>query len=124
MVIDGDASVAEILQPGISEWALTRIDGSGQVLPVASVIRIGEGELERADAAAIQQQLLPLQITFMNSSAWSENQATGSSTITLLLLGLLGLILAAEQLLAYWASYHASSGASEPRVRATLGASR
>ena len=125
MVIDGDASVAEILHPGISEWALTRIDGSGQVLPVASVIRIGEGELERADAAAIQQQLLPLQITFMKSSAWNnENQATGSSTITLLLLGLLGLILAAEQLLAYWASYHASSGNSEPRVRATLGASR
>ena len=125
MVIDGDASVAEILHPGISEWALTRIDGSGQVLPVASVIRIGEGELERADAAAIQQQLLPLQITFMKSSAWNnENQATGSSTITLLLLGLLGLILAAEQLLAYWASYHASSGNSEPRVRANLGASR
>jgi len=125
MVIDGDASVAEILHPGISEWALTRIDGSGQILPVASVIRIGEGELERADAAAIQQQLLPLQITFMKSSAWSdENQATGSSTLTLLLLGLLGLILAAEQLLAYWASYHASAGNSEPRVRATLGASR
>ena len=64
MVIDGDAAVAEMLHPGISEWALTRTDGSGQVLPVASVIRIGEGELERADSAAIQQQLLPLQITF------------------------------------------------------------
>lgn len=125
MVIDGDAAVAEMLHPGISEWALTRTDGSGQVLPVASVIRIGEGELERADSAAIQQQLLPLQITFMKSSAWSdENQATGSSTLTLLLLALLGLILAAEQLLAYWASYHASPGSSEPRVRASLGASR
>ena len=125
MVIDGDPSVTEMLHPGISEWALTRTDGSGQLLPVASVIRIGEGELERADAAAIQQQLLPLQITFMKSSVWSdENQATGSSTLTLLMLALLGLILAAEQLLAYWASYHASSGTSEPRVRATLGASR
>jgi hypothetical protein len=125
MVIDGDASVAEMLHPGISEWSLTRIDGSGQVLPVASVIRIGEGDLERADAAAIQQQLLPLQITFMKSSAWSDkNQATGSSTLSLLLLALLGLILAGEQLLAYWASYHASPGSTEPRVRATLGASR
>ncbi len=125
MVIEGDASVAEILQPGISEWALTRADGSGEVLPVASVIQIGEGQLARADAAAIQQQLLPLQITFMKSTAWSEeNQATGSSTLSMLLLSLLGLILAAEQLLAYWASYHASPGNSEPRVRATLGATR
>ena len=125
MVINGEDSVAEMLHPGISEWALTRIDGSGQVLPVASVIRVGEGELERADTAAIQQQLLPLQITFMKSSAWSdENQGAGSSTLTLLLLALLGLILAAEQMLAYWASYHASPGTSEPRVRATLGASR
>lgn len=125
MVIDGSESVAEILYPGISEWSLTRTDGSGQVLPLASVIRVGEGELERADPAAIQQQLLPLQITFMKSSAWSDdNQATGSSTVTLLLLALLGLILAAEQMLAYWASYHASPGTTEPRVRATLGGSR
>ncbi|MGB0760203.1 MAG: BatA domain-containing protein [Rubripirellula sp.] len=125
MVIDGDGSVTEVLHPGISEWALTRTDGSGQILPVASVIRVGEGELERADAAAIQQQMLPLQITFISSSAWSDdNQATGSSTLTLLLLGLLGLILAAEQLLAYWASYHASPGQAEPRGRTSLGASR
>ena len=125
MVIDGTESVTEMLHPGISEWSLTKTDGSGQILPVASVIRIGEGELERADAAAIQQQLLPLQITFMKSSAWSdENQTTGSSTLTLLLLALLGLILAAEQTLAYWASYHASPGTTEPRVRATLGGSR
>ena len=125
MVIDGDGSVTEMLHPGISEWALTRTDGSGQILPVASVIRVGEGELERADAAAIQQQMLPLQITFISSSAWSDdNQATGSSTLTLLLLGLLGLILAAEQLLAYWASYHASPGQAEPRGRTSLGASR
>ena len=125
MVIDGSESVAEILYPGISEWSLTRTDGSGQVLPLASVIRVGEGELERADSAAIQQQLLPLQITFMKSSAWSDdNQATGSSTLTMILLALLGLILAAEQMLAYWASYHASPGTTEPRVRATLGGSR
>jgi hypothetical protein len=125
MVIDGADNVAEILYPGISEWLLTRTDGSGQVLPLASVIRVGEGELERADPAAIQQQLLPLQITFMKSSAWSDdNQATGSSTLTLLLLALLGLILAAEQMLAYWASYHASPGSTEPHVRATLGGSR
>lgn len=125
MVIDGDGSVTEILHPGISEWVLTRSDGKGQVLPVASVIRVGEGELERAEPAAIEQQMLPLQITFVKSSAWSDqNQTAGSSTLTLVLLALLGLILAAEQLLAYWASYHASAKTPEPRVRASLGASR
>ncbi len=130
MVIEGSDGVAEILYPGISEWSLTRIDGSGQILPTASVIRVGEGELERADQAAIQQQLFPLKITFMKSSAWSdEYQATGSSTLSLLMLALLGLILAAEQMLAYWASYHASPNTptrstADPRARVTLGASR
>ena len=107
MVIAGESSVDEVLRPGISEWALTRSDGRGEVIPVASVIRIGEGDLRRSNAAEIQQGLLPLDVKFVSSSAWSEeNRAAGSSTLTLFLLGLLGLILAAEQALAYWASYH------------------
>ena len=125
MVIEGSENVAEILHPGISEWSLTRIDGSGQVIPIASVIRIGEGELERADPAAIQQQLLPLDVKFVSSSAWSEeNRTAGSSTLTMVLLALLGLILAAEQLLAYWASYHASANTASSRPAPSLGGSR
>jgi hypothetical protein len=113
MVIEGAADVDEILHPGISEWMLTRSDGSGQVIPVASVIRVGEGDLARADPASIGQQLLPLEIKFVTSSVWSEeNRTAGSSTLTLLLLGLLGTILAAEQSLAYWASYHVSPNRS------------
>lgn len=109
MVIQGEANVGEILQPGISEWMLTRSDGRGEVIPVSSVIRVGEGDLSRADPAAIQQQLLPMDVAFVTSSVWSEeNQTAGSSTLTLLLLGLLGTILAGEQMLAYWASYHVS----------------
>jgi hypothetical protein len=109
MVIAGQENIDEILRPGISEWMLTRSDGSGQVIPVASVIRVGEGDLLRADPASIQQQLLPLEVKFISSSVWSEeNRTAGSSTLTLLLLGLLGTILAAEQSLAYWASYHVS----------------
>ena len=53
---------------------------------------------------------------------------TGSTLLVVIalmgMLALLGLILAAEQTLAYWASYHASPGTTEPRVRATLGGSR
>ena len=102
--------MAEILRPGVSEWMLTNRDGSTNVFPVASVIRVGEGNLQRADRAEIAQKLLPLRIKFVSSSVWSdENRNAGSSTVTLLLLGLLGIVLAGEQLLAYLASYHVTS---------------
>ncbi|TWU47404.1 hypothetical protein Poly51_52040 [Rubripirellula tenax] len=107
MVIEGQDNVDEILRPGISEWVLVRSDGRTEVVPVASVIHAGEGELDRADPAEVAQQFLPLELQFVTSSDWSEqNQTAGSSTITLLLLSLLVAILAAEQTLAYWASYH------------------
>jgi len=113
MVISGEDNVDEMLRPGIAEWGLIRADGSGQVLPDAAVIHVGEGDLSRADPASITQQFLPLEVKFVSSSVWSEeNRAAGSSTLTLLLLGLLGTVLAGEQLLAYWASYHVSPGRS------------
>jgi hypothetical protein len=109
MVIAGEPYVDEILQPGLSEWTLRGTDGRTKVVPVASVIRIGEGDLSRADRASITQQLLPVEVTFVSSTAWSEaNNTAGSSTITLVLLGLLAAFLAGEQALAYWASYHVS----------------
>ncbi|MGB0598357.1 MAG: BatA domain-containing protein [Rubripirellula sp.] len=118
LVISGQENVDAMLRPGISEWALTRSDGSGQVVPVSSVIRAGEGDLRRADPASIAQQLQPLEIRFVSSSMWSdENRAAGSSMLTLFLLGLLALILAAEQALAFWASYHSGTGAAVPGQR-------
>jgi hypothetical protein len=107
MVIRGEENVDEILRAGVSEWMFTRVDGSTEVVPVASVLRVGEGDLQRADSAEIRQKLMPVEVKFVTSSVWSEeNRAAGSSTLTLLLLGLLGTILAGEQMLAYWASYH------------------
>jgi Aerotolerance regulator N-terminal len=124
MVIAGESNVAEILRPGISEWMLTRNDGRSEVIPVASVIQVGEGDLARADPALIQQQLLPLDVKFVSSSSWSEeNRAAGSSTLTLLLLGLLGTILAGEQMLAYWASYHVTPTANRSTSRPSVGIS-
>ncbi len=116
-VIDGQDNIDVLLRPGVSEWALTRSTGQGAVLPVASVIRIGEGDLSRANPNEIQQELLPLDVKFVSSTVWSdENRTAGSSTLTLLLLGLLGTILAGEQFLAYWASYHvAPKTASQTR---------
>ena len=66
------------------------MDGGSVITPVAEV-----------------QKLAPLDVKFVSSSVWSEeNRTAGSSTLTLLLLGLLGIVLAGEQLLAYLASYH------------------
>ena len=107
MVIEGQGNMEQWLRPGIAEWGLTAIDGSSTILPEAVVIRVGEGDLRRADQADMAQQLLPTEVKFMTSSVWSDqNQSAGSSALTLFLLGLLGAVLAAEQTLAYWASYH------------------
>ncbi|QDT12991.1 BatA domain-containing protein [Stieleria marina] len=109
MVISGESNIDEILRPGISEWVLTQSDGRGEVIPTASVIRVGEGDLRRANKAEVQQSLMPLEVQFVSSTAWSnQNRAAGSSTLTLVLFSLLALVLAAEQALAYWASYHVS----------------
>ena len=121
MAIAGEANVNDMLRPGISEWVLTRSEGQAKVVPVASVIRIGEGDLKRADASAVQQELLPIEVRFLSSEAWSEeNQVAGSSTLALYLLALLGLLLAAEQALAYWASYHPPAGTDAGTKRASL----
>ena len=126
MVIDAESNVDEILQPGVSEWALTRTDGRSEIIPVASVLQVGEGDLSRADHAAIAQQLLPREVVFVSNTAWSEeNHAAGNSTLTLLMLGLLAMLLAAEQTLAYWASYHVSSGRSNgERTAVAIGGGR
>ncbi|WP_197171963.1 BatA domain-containing protein [Novipirellula aureliae] len=107
MVISGESNISDVLRPGVGEWSLVRSDGQGEVAPVASVIRDGEGDLRRIDAASIQQELMPLEVKFIDSEVWNnETQTAGSSTLALVLLGLLGLLLAIEQVLAYWASYH------------------
>ena len=112
LMIDGDSSVEQWLRPGISEWSMMAVDGSMIVTPTAGVIRVGEGDLRRADQAEIAQTLLPIEVKFMTSSAWSDqNQTAGNSALSLLLLGLLAALLAAEQALAYWASYHVRGSA-------------
>lgn len=111
MAIEDERNVSELLRPGVAEWMLTRSDGQTEVIPVASVLRVGEGDLQRADQALIAQQLLPIEVSFLSSAQWSEEtQSAGSSTLMLVLLGLLAAMLAAEQILAYWASYHVTTG--------------
>ena len=70
---------------------------------------------------------MPLKVKFVSSSVWSEeNRTAGSSTLAIVLLGLLGLVLAGEQLLAYLASYHVASSprhAAAPRHMPYVGSS-
>lgn len=103
----GDSVIEELLTPGITEWQLVRLDGPAELVPVAAVIQPGEGDLTRVSSVEIIRGLDPLDVEFVSSGQWSDaNQSSGSSTVTLVLLGLLVLMLAAEQALAYWASYH------------------
>ncbi|QEF99218.1 hypothetical protein Mal15_32790 [Stieleria maiorica] len=107
-LIAGESNIDDLLRPGLFEWGLLKADGGSEVIPSASTIVTGEGDLERADAAEIRRALLPIDVQFVSSDDWrQQNQFAGSSTLGLMLLALLGLLLAAEQALAYWASYHA-----------------
>ena len=106
-MISSDSAADDLLKPGIFEWGLLRADGGGVVIPSASTIAGGEGDLVRADANEIRQSLLPIDVQFVSSTDWSnQNQFAGSNSLGLILLLLLGVLLGIEQLLAYWASYH------------------
>ena len=100
------------LRPGVAEWAATKIDGSIEVTPTVGVIRIGEGDLSRAEQAGITQALMPMEVKFVTSGVWSDqNKVAGTSALATFLLVLLAVFLAAEQALAYWASYHSAGAA-------------
>jgi hypothetical protein len=112
-LIAGESNVDDLLRPGLFEWGLLKADGGSRVIPTATTIVGGEGELARADAAEIRRALLPIEVQFVSSSDWrQQNEFAGSSSLGMMLLALLGLLLAAEQAFAYWASYHARSDAS------------
>lgn len=125
MVIADEPNVSEILRPGIAEWMLTLADGRTEVVPVASVIRLGEGDLARADKAEITRALEPVEVEFIDSQVWSgQNRTAGSSALTLWMLGLLVAFLAIEQALAYWAGYHISSRSNISSVATGSGGQR
>ncbi|QEG42270.1 BatA domain-containing protein [Roseimaritima ulvae] len=109
--ISGSADVDAMLVPGITEVWLSRIDGQGEVRPMASVITPTEGDLRRADRRKLQQDLQPIRLQFYSTDdVLEQSNGSGGSTTTLILLALLGTLLASEQALAYWASYHPPRG--------------
>ncbi|MEL7264457.1 MAG: BatA domain-containing protein [Planctomycetota bacterium] len=106
-VINDAPNVDTLLQPGLSEIWLSQLTGDLQPVPIAKTIRTGEGDLRRVDNQEVLRSLQPLDVRFLSidSILQDGNRLTGSLT-TLLLLGLLALLLAIEQMLGYWASYH------------------
>jgi hypothetical protein len=106
-VISGSTDVDSLLQAGVAELVLTRLDGQSQVIPVAMVISGGEGDLRRASPAEIQRAVQPVDVRFVSAGELAEQIGGPSGSATaMVLLGLLVLLLAVEQVLAYLSSYH------------------
>lgn len=105
--IDGKSDVPALLQPGLSEYWLTRLDGTPEVRLVASAVEPNEGNLERSARGDIRRALQPNFVTFYSASDVIANEQTaGGGLLSMLLLALLASLLGIEQVLAYFASYH------------------
>jgi len=111
-VVANATDVDSLLQIGTGEWVLTRLDGQTEVEPVAIVIESGEGDLRRVEPIEVQRAVRPVDVRFVSAAELVEQYGGSSgSTTTLVLLGLLGMLLAGEQFLAYASSYHPTSSA-------------
>jgi hypothetical protein len=112
--IDGKGNLEAMLKPGVSEFWLTRLDGSPEVKPVASVVAAQEGDLKQADRGEIRLALQPATVTFFEAEdVIASDETSSSGLMSLILLALLGLTLGGEQILAYFASYHPPVTASK-----------
>ncbi|MEM6689143.1 MAG: BatA domain-containing protein [Planctomycetota bacterium] len=124
VLVSGEVAVEPLLRPGVAEWSWITIDGATRVRPSVTVIETKDSRLEKADFGEIRQALLPREIEIVASSQLRvEAGGGGQSRFTLLLLGILAGLLAIEQILAYWASYHqggsaagTSSGVPSPSI--------
>jgi hypothetical protein len=113
-VISGGSDVDSLLQPGIAELVLSRVDGQTEVLPAAMVIAGGESDLARAAPEEIRRAVQPVDVRFVSAGELAEQYggSSGSAT-TLVLLALLAIFLAIEQVLAYLSSYHPPASAHQ-----------
>lgn len=121
MLIADEAGLEDFLMPGVDEWQRTGIDGQTSVLPVASALRLGESDLAAMPHAEILRDLPGLGIDFISTMDWeTDANVGGMSTFLLVLLALLAMLLALEQALAAWASYHVKPSASDHGNRSFL----
>lgn len=116
-VIAGGADVDSLLQVGIAESVLTTLDGQSKVIPTALTLAVGGGDLLRAEAEEIRRAVQPVDVRFVSAGELAQQYGGPSGSATMMvLLGLLTLFLAIEQLLAYLGSYHAPAAGSHTAV--------
>ncbi|XZE51326.1 BatA domain-containing protein [Planctomycetaceae bacterium SH139] len=105
--IEGRSNLDAMLQPGISEYWLTRLDGSPEVRLDAATVTASEGNLARADRGELRLAMQPLALTFNEAEdVIAAEEGGGGGLVPLILLSLLVLGLVCEQTLGYFASYH------------------
>jgi hypothetical protein len=105
--IEGSSDLESLLHPGISEYWLTRLDGQPEARLSAAVVAPREGDLRRAERGDIRLALQPTTVTFNDAGEMmAAEQTAGGGLMPVILLALLGMLLAGEQVLAYLASYH------------------
>ncbi|TWU10846.1 BatA domain-containing protein [Allorhodopirellula heiligendammensis] len=121
MLIADEAGLDDFLMPGVDEWQRTGVDGQTSVLPMASALRLGESDLATMPHAEILRDLPGMNIEFISTTQWeNDSNVGGMSTFLLVLLLLLAILLAIEQALAAWASYHVKPSAADAGGRSFL----
>lgn len=109
-IIQGGGDLDALLVAGIAELQLTQVDGQTRVIPQALVMDVGESDLRRAAAEEVRRAAEPVDVRFVTAGELAgQYDGNRSSATSLVLLTLLVLLLAAEQLLGYSASYHRQS---------------
>jgi hypothetical protein len=105
--IEGSADLDAMLNPGISELWLTRLDGTPEARLSAANISGMEGDLAQTEQTKIRTALQPVPVSFSDASeVIASDETSGGNLMALVLFAVLGLLLASEQILAYYASYH------------------
>ncbi len=121
MLIADEAGLDDFLLPGVDEWQRTGVDGQTSVLPMAAGLRLGESDLASMPHAELLRDLPGLGIEFVSATTWKDDPNVGGmSTFLLVLLGLLALLLAIEQALAAWASYHVKRSSPDHSSRSLV----
>ncbi len=105
-VLSGDADLDSMLTPGLTEIWVSRLDSGTEVRTFAAAVAPAGGDLRRVDQAKLQRDLQPIALQFSSTDELRQETGPPGSGISLLLLAMLGTMLAGEQALAYWASYH------------------
>ncbi|TVP98488.1 MAG: hypothetical protein EA381_12260 [Planctomycetaceae bacterium] len=114
-VIAGGADVEGLMQVGIGEVVVTELDGQSRVIPTALTLAGGGSDLGRSEAEEIRRAVQPVDVRFVTAGELAQQYGGPSGSATMLvLLGLLLLFLAIEQVLGYLGSYHAPAEAAIP----------